>query len=324
MSGATWRPLPPSLDPQTAYLVGVLRELKDRSGLSLTALAARTPYSRSSWDRYLGGVKFPPRDAVEMLGRLAGEPPERLVALWQHAEARSSGRDAQPVTGADTPANTARQDAAPPRPASGTGNRSAATHRFRLGMIVAAVVAVVAWACAQVFGPPPDSALSAGSGPFKPVPLTVGCRGDQCRGREASAMACDVDAASYADLRIGLSHVELRMSPNCAAAWARISYSSVGDRVTVQDRAGRGETATVIDEASTEQYVVTHMLPVHSPTQVRACWKPRAGGSRCTPWGRTPQTPAPGRSDASRSSTRTTARTKVKGTSLRPLAGPGA
>ncbi|NMH96487.1 helix-turn-helix domain-containing protein, partial [Pseudonocardia acidicola] len=95
-----WRPLPAALDPDVAYLVGLLRELKDRSGLSLAALAAQTPYSKSSWERYLNGATLPPRHAVEALGRLAGEPADRLLALWEQAETRWSGRaaTAQPST----------------------------------------------------------------------------------------------------------------------------------------------------------------------------------------------------------------------------------
>ncbi|MEU6369465.1 helix-turn-helix domain-containing protein [Streptomyces sp. NPDC046931] len=286
MSDSTRRPLPPSLDPQTAYLVGVLRELKDRSGLSLTALAARTPYSRSSWDRYLRGLKLPPRQAVEMLARLAGEPSERLVALWELAEAQSSGRDAEPVPCMVAAENTTRQAPAEFAPDSDPSRRYVATDWIRLAVIVVAAVAAVAWALAEIVGPLPSTAPSAGPGPFKPVPLTVGCRGDQCLGREAGAMACDIDSSSYADLRIGLSHVELRVSRNCDAAWARLSYSSVGDRVRVEDRAGSAETATVINRGATDQYVVTRMLPAGSPVQLRACWEPRTGGRRCTAWGR--------------------------------------
>jgi transcriptional regulator with XRE-family HTH domain len=305
VSGSARRPLPPFLDPQTAYLVGVLRELKDRSGLSLTALAARTPYSRSSWDRYLRGLQLPPRQAVEMLGRLAGEPPERLVALWELAEAHSSRRDAEPAPraaapeGAEpvprvaAPENSGRDAPGKPPPASGPPRRNESTGRTSPGVVLAvvmtavvAVVAVVAWVCAEIFGAPTDIGPPAGPTPFKPVPLTVGCRGDQCRGREAGAMACDIDASSYAEFRIGLSHVELRVSRNCSAAWARLSYSSVGDRVRVEDRTGPAETATVVGQGATEGYVVTRMLPAGSPTRLRACWELRTGGRRCTPWGR--------------------------------------
>src|SRR5215468_6648820 len=92
------RSQPGSLDPETACLVGVLRELRDRTGLSLTALAAQTASSRSSWHRYLAGTILPPRQEVEALARLAGEPADRPLALWQQAEARRSGRAAEAPT----------------------------------------------------------------------------------------------------------------------------------------------------------------------------------------------------------------------------------
>src|SRR5689334_24127947 len=73
-----------STTPDEALAVG-LRELKDRTGLSLAALAARTPYSKSAWHRYLSGGTPPPRPAVEALCRLAGADPEAVRALWDGA-----------------------------------------------------------------------------------------------------------------------------------------------------------------------------------------------------------------------------------------------
>ncbi|MFD8835094.1 helix-turn-helix domain-containing protein [Streptomyces griseofuscus] len=67
-------------------LVVTLRELKDRTGLSLAALAARTPYSKSAWHRYLSGGKRPPRPAVEALCRLAEADATAVLALWEAAE----------------------------------------------------------------------------------------------------------------------------------------------------------------------------------------------------------------------------------------------
>ncbi|WP_377270924.1 helix-turn-helix domain-containing protein [Peterkaempfera sp. SMS 1(5)a] len=81
-----WRPLPDTLDPDLHRLVEQLRRLKDRSGLSLVALAERTSYSKSAWQRYLNGAKFPPRQAVEALGKVAGADALRLLALWSIAE----------------------------------------------------------------------------------------------------------------------------------------------------------------------------------------------------------------------------------------------
>ncbi|MFF0629528.1 DUF2690 domain-containing protein [Streptomyces sp. NPDC004296] len=288
VAGSAWRTLPPSLDPQVAHLVTVLRELKDRSGLSLNTLAAETAHSRSSWNRYLNGGALPPRNAVEMLGRLAGEPPERLVALWTQAEERYSGRDAEPAPAGGF-VEAASQDAASPSPATdraGWTDCAVAGRRFRLVVIAVAVLAAFAWAGIRLLGPRgtvPPAGLEPGA--FSPVPLTVGCRERQCTGLEAGAMACDVDAASYAAVKTGPSRVEVRMSRNCAAAWARISYSSVGDHVSVQTRSGTVEMITITDDRTTDQYVVTHMVPASSPTQVRACWEPHSGGRQCTPWG---------------------------------------
>jgi transcriptional regulator with XRE-family HTH domain len=65
-----------------------LRLLKRRTGLSLAALAAVTPFSKSTWHRYLHGDQLPPRAAVEALARLAHTEPEALtslLSLWDAA-----------------------------------------------------------------------------------------------------------------------------------------------------------------------------------------------------------------------------------------------
>lgn len=90
-----WKELPAPLDQRVRQLTVHLRALKDRSGLSLTALAAKTSYSRSSWERYLNGKKLPPRDAVEALARVCGADPVRLLALHEVAVAAvDAGRGA--------------------------------------------------------------------------------------------------------------------------------------------------------------------------------------------------------------------------------------
>ncbi|WP_078889750.1 helix-turn-helix domain-containing protein [Streptomyces sp. NRRL S-1813] len=86
-----WRPLPAPLNDDTRRLVERLRTLKEQTGLTLVELAARTDYSKSTWHRYLNGDKFPPRQAVEALGRLAKADASRLLTLWgaaHHARSR--------------------------------------------------------------------------------------------------------------------------------------------------------------------------------------------------------------------------------------------
>ncbi|MCX2927333.1 helix-turn-helix domain-containing protein [Streptomyces sp. NEAU-W12] len=82
---ARWRPLPEGLGPYARRLVTGLRELKDRTGLSLSALERRTAYSRSSWERYLNGKNLPPPEAIVDLARLAGEDAGQWVALRELA-----------------------------------------------------------------------------------------------------------------------------------------------------------------------------------------------------------------------------------------------
>ncbi|MEU1692627.1 peptidoglycan-binding protein [Streptomyces hirsutus] len=94
-----WKGLPTELDPSVRNLVVRLRRLKDHSGLSLRQLAAKTGYSSSSWERYLGGRALPPRDAVEALASVTGEEPTRLLAVWEVAAEAWSGRTATAPAG---------------------------------------------------------------------------------------------------------------------------------------------------------------------------------------------------------------------------------
>ncbi|MFK4144277.1 helix-turn-helix domain-containing protein [Streptomyces sp. NPDC004065] len=83
-----WQPLAEELPPEVRHFVQELRDLKDRTGLSLVALGARTAYSKSSWQRYLNATQPPPRQAVDALCRvagLAGEEAQRHAVRWEMA-----------------------------------------------------------------------------------------------------------------------------------------------------------------------------------------------------------------------------------------------
>ncbi|UUU24490.1 helix-turn-helix domain-containing protein [Streptomyces sp. DSM 40750] len=82
---SAWQPLPDELPPEVLHFVEQLRLLKDRTGLSLVALGARTAYSKSSWQRYLNATQPPPRQAVVALCRVAGEDAERFGVRWELA-----------------------------------------------------------------------------------------------------------------------------------------------------------------------------------------------------------------------------------------------
>ncbi|MEV7369066.1 peptidoglycan-binding protein [Streptomyces sp. NPDC091299] len=105
-----WRELPETLDPNGRRLVQELRRLKDHSGLTLQMLQAKTPFSGSSWERYLNGKTLPPAAAVEALAGLTDADASPLQALQHAAQESSAARErphrdrAAPTAPRQTPA----------------------------------------------------------------------------------------------------------------------------------------------------------------------------------------------------------------------------
>ncbi|MFI6939376.1 helix-turn-helix domain-containing protein [Streptomyces sp. NPDC050418] len=81
-----WRALPEELDPQVREFASQLRRLVDRSGLSIAAVADRTGYSKTSWERYLNGRLLAPKGAIVALAEVTGTNPMHLTTMWELAE----------------------------------------------------------------------------------------------------------------------------------------------------------------------------------------------------------------------------------------------
>ncbi|MER6701183.1 DUF2690 domain-containing protein [Streptomyces fimicarius] len=81
-----WKALPEELDPQIREFASQLRRLVDRSGLNINAVADRTGYSKTSWERYLNGRLLAPRGAVVALAEVTGTPQHHLTTMWELAE----------------------------------------------------------------------------------------------------------------------------------------------------------------------------------------------------------------------------------------------
>ena len=263
-----WRPLPASLDPEIAYLVSALRDLKDLSCLSLAALSTQTAYSKSSWERYLNGRILPPRHAVEALADVAGQPTGRLIALWEQAEARWSGRDRTDVA-------TAEPSVAPVADAPAARGLHGRWAILATAAVAACVVGTLLVVLPKPFGIRKGSAAA-------PPGYSVGCHGAQCAGREPEGMACALDAVTSDELRVEDTYVELRISHRCEAAWTRVSHTKLGDQVLVSDQDGRTETATDTRGATTAQYISTRMIAVGRGSRVRACLQRSDAARRCT------------------------------------------
>ncbi|MGW2371805.1 MULTISPECIES: helix-turn-helix domain-containing protein [Kitasatospora] len=69
-------------------LASELQSLKSGSGLTYARLSERTHYAKSSWERWVNGKQFPPRDAVQSIASVCGGDAEHLLELWRLADSR--------------------------------------------------------------------------------------------------------------------------------------------------------------------------------------------------------------------------------------------
>ncbi|MFE2187428.1 helix-turn-helix domain-containing protein [Streptomyces sp. NPDC059455] len=283
---------PPATASACTRLATGLRELRTRTGLSMAALAERTTYSKSSWERYLNGKQLAPRQAVEALCTMAGEPPGRLLALWELADAEWSGRAGNP------PRPATVQATAPPEPdVIGDHDRSPRPaepeqrHDRRTGLrgwaavgvaacVVGAAVAA-AWVTVLANTGSKDSAAHEPSSTAPPAP---GCHAQGCVGKDPGLMGCGAPARVRAlgpPLRTSTgARLEFRYSAACSAAWARIWHSHIGNVIEVSADGGRPQRAEVTDAYDAEDYVFTPMVDGTDPTKLRVCFEPRLHRTR--------------------------------------------
>ena len=254
-----------------------LRELKTRTGLSLAGLAARTPYSKSSWERYLNGRTLPPREAVEELCRLAGEPVGRCVALWEIAEAETSGRGAAeappPPPASPVPAPV---PAPVPVPEVTESGHRGVTALAALGSLCALAVAgvVVALLLLPHHSEPHASTLQSSATAVGPR-----CHESTCAGRDPLAMHCATQPVTLAMHGTATgAWVQLRQSRECGTSWARMWGGRIGDRIelTASGRTATVRDAEVTDSEQANTYVYTLMTVTRPGTALRVCFEPAA------------------------------------------------
>ncbi|WP_341483566.1 helix-turn-helix transcriptional regulator [Streptomyces endophytica] len=199
-----WKGLPETLDHRVRQLVVQLRRLKDHSGLSLASLAAKTAYSKSSWERYLNGKKLPPREAVEALARICDADATRLLALhevaaqaWGAERAAPPGAAAPEEDGPATPTPIAEDELAIPAPVTGAGPAPVAApgrpwlRRGRLALLGGLVVLAVAAAVLVAVRPWQDDGDGRGTGPASAGRTTTAAtrRSATASGRRSAAMS---------------------------------------------------------------------------------------------------------------------------------------
>ncbi|MEU9153597.1 helix-turn-helix domain-containing protein [Streptomyces sp. NPDC048417] len=278
---------PSAAGPLCARLAGELRDLRTRTGLSMVALAERTAYSKSSWERYLNGRQLAPRQAVEALCTVAREPSGRLVALWELADLEWSGR-------ANTTAPPMARAAATPSPDDRPGDHGTSTGhtapgrghirsiRRHQGVLVAtcavgltAAIAVTALLHTATENPT-KTASSA-----RPAP---GCHAQTCTGHKPTAKGCAMPRQEEILREQKLSTgtpLEVVYSKQCRAAWALVGTAQVGDVLSVSTPGGASEHVKVTDKYDAESPLVTPMIDGSGLTGLRACFTPADGHKQC-------------------------------------------
>ncbi|MFJ4918847.1 helix-turn-helix domain-containing protein [Streptomyces sp. NPDC088725] len=281
-----WRELPRTLPAAWAQLVTGLRDLKDRSCLSLAELAKVTAVSRSSWERYLNGKQFPPRHAVEALCRATQESGARILAQWEVADAVWSRRG-------HVSSDSANQKAA-------VTDAAALLHRTRSSRLVRhpraalrvasvfvsarpkTAAAAVFLLCATMITPAAviHASRTAARSPAGRPPV---CRLQACEGRDPRTTACEDPTTLALHTAADGTRLEIRLSSSCEAGWIRAwpTHSGFQLRITGPDAHPQSAVRTI---GSTEpELIATTMIAAPRPSNLRACYYPSAGqpGREC-------------------------------------------
>ncbi|MFF4964515.1 helix-turn-helix domain-containing protein [Streptomyces sp. NPDC001037] len=285
--GTRPRPLPPALPEAYAHLINGMRELKDRSGLTLAELADLTTISKSSWERYLNGKQFPPRHAVDALCLTVRSPDADIMERWVRAEAVWSGREpglaahgelSPAVTGnasgkavlpapARTPEPESARSPGPVRALLLAASEKTTEHPAvtAIGVLLASAMMIVP---AALYHASHDTAQASSILP--PI-----CRLKSCSGRDPRTTACEDPKTVASYTAADGTRLELRLSPRCQAGWIRARPTHAGFRIEISSpgQRPRGNTAT---QSSGENFVTTPMISAPQPSRLHACYYPSA------------------------------------------------
>ncbi|MFF2749634.1 DUF2690 domain-containing protein [Kitasatospora sp. NPDC058048] len=278
--GSAWKQLPEELSEPARRLAEELRAVKDSAGLSLSELAARTHYSRASWERWLNGKRVVTEQALDALAGTVDCDAAALRALWRQAVAGPQA--AAPVTGPDAGSGAgAGEDAGPgpeepaaknPAPEETTAPEPATDEAPATGQesgpaplvwwrrpaallsgaaVLALLLVLVGLRISRHDGQAsaadrPAATADAGTSPSaKPAPGAPACQAVGCAHKDPKTTGCGKDARTLQTQVIGKVVVYLRYSQTCRAAWAAITEGEPKDYATISDSAGDTETALI-------------------------------------------------------------------------------
>ncbi|MBV6701958.1 DUF2690 domain-containing protein [Kitasatospora aureofaciens] len=236
-----WRRLPEELSAEERELVEALREMKDRSGLSLVELAARTHHSKSSWQRWFNGERPVTEQALRRLAEVSGTEPESVLPVFAAAMLRVADGAGEPPE--ETPEGVADE------PGGGLPPRR---RQLAYAAMALALVAAVAGLMAALW--PGHAPRQAADGPTAPTTATAtttattapsGCLGVSCSGLDPKTTGCGTDAITLITANVQRMTIHMRYSPHCRAAWAKITNATPGDAASITAAQGGHQTALV-------------------------------------------------------------------------------
>lgn len=243
------QPLPDPYDDTGGLLTERLRLLKQRTGLSLAALASVTPFSKSTWHRYLNGDQFPPRAAVEALARLADADTGAVLSLWDAAAREQSRQTATPPPQPPVPAVSLRpRRLRPPR-------------RALVAFAAMATTVAVTAGAADVLDVDGPAELRA----------AASCRGSSCQGQLPTSETCARDARTESSVTKAAQVVLLRFSPSCATVWSEVR-TRVGGAREISIRSGQDELSAAYPGDQSDGFS-SPMLAASDPRGAQACAK---------------------------------------------------
>ncbi|MFD0403833.1 DUF2690 domain-containing protein [Kitasatospora sp. NPDC127116] len=229
-----------------AELARTLRRWRQDAGNpTQVTVSRRTAIAQTTLSRYENpDGRYPaPEAALRSLAAYYAVADGELVRALELRAAIDGGADDSPVP-EPVPEPAAATAPGAPLPGSGptAGQEPGGERRHRAlwatgGAAVAAACAILYFAAGPGIGAGDISGTDAASTPARqavPAPTAAfSCDGASCLHVDPVGTVCDRDAATAAADRDFGVLIELRYSPSCHAAWAKMSGGSPGDRVQV-------------------------------------------------------------------------------------------